>query len=113
MGSDETYTRHLSRICSQLEDLSSEILKKLKSYISDETVHAAVITIPAEFKVTATSDQKAGELAGLAIVNCCKSLWLQPWPLQRMVNSRMASSWCLISVEERSTARLWFAKMAT
>ena len=44
-------------------------MKKLKSYISDETVHAAVITIPAEFPIKAQQATKeAGKLAGFT--NC-------------------------------------------
>ena len=68
MGSDETYTPDISpEFAHSSEDLSSEILKKLKSYISDETVHAAVITIPAEFKVPQQqATKKAGELAGFS-----------------------------------------------
>ena len=70
MGSDEAYTPDISpEFAHSSEDLSSEILKKLKSYISDETVHAAVITIPAEFKVAQQqATKKAGELAGFS--NC-------------------------------------------
>ena len=63
------YTDISPEFAHSSEDLSSEILKKLKSYISDETVHAAVITIPAEFKVAQQqATKKAGELAGFS--NC-------------------------------------------
>ena len=70
MGSDETYTPDISQeFAHSSEDLSSEVLKKLKSYITDETVHAAVITIPADFKVPQQqATKKAGELAGFS--NC-------------------------------------------
>ena len=49
MGTDEVYSPDNApekRLNS--DELSSEILKKLKGFIADETVHAAVITIPAE-----------------------------------------------------------------
>jgi molecular chaperone DnaK len=47
------------------EEFSSEILKKLKSFIRDEEVNSIVVTVPAMFKqhqIDAT--QKAAELAG-------------------------------------------------
>lgn len=48
------------------EQLSAEVLKKLKDCIQDEPVHAAVITIPAEFKgAQQQATLKAAELAGL------------------------------------------------
>lgn len=48
------------------EELSAEVLKKLKSFISDEAINSAVITVPAMF----TSNQKeatvrAAKLAGI------------------------------------------------
>ena len=48
------------------EQLSSEVLKKLKSYIQDESIKSAVITIPAMFNDNQKSaTQKAAELAGI------------------------------------------------
>jgi molecular chaperone DnaK len=70
MGTDERYAPDIAPdVSMSSEQLSAEILKKLKSYISDETVHAAVITIPAEFSVKQQqATKKAGELAGFT--NC-------------------------------------------
>ena len=66
MGTDETYVPDIApETCMNSEQLSAEVLKKLKSYVSDETVHAAVITIPAHFEVQQQqATQRAGELAG-------------------------------------------------
>ena len=70
MGTDERYTTDVASENSKTsEELSAEILKKLKGYIADETVRAAVITIPAEFSVKQQqATKKAGELAGFT--NC-------------------------------------------
>jgi molecular chaperone DnaK len=47
------------------EELSSEVLKKLKSYITDEDMRAVVITVPAKFKGFQTdATMKAARLAG-------------------------------------------------
>lgn len=65
MGTDKTY--HSTNISKDLtsEELSAEVLKRLKEYVSDENINAAVITVPAAFKnnqIDAT--RKAAELAG-------------------------------------------------
>lgn len=65
MGSDKKY--HSSNLNKELssEELSAEILKYLKSFIQDEPVNAAIITVPAAFKsnqIDAT--RKAAQLAG-------------------------------------------------
>ena len=50
MGTDKKYfSSNLEKEMSS-EDLSAEILKTLKSFIKDENVNAAVITVPAAFK---------------------------------------------------------------
>lgn len=50
MGTDKKYfSSYLERELSS-EELSAEILKTLKSFIKDENVNAAVITVPAAFK---------------------------------------------------------------
>ena len=67
MGTDKNY------FCSNLErdftseELSSEVLKKLKSFVTDESFNSVVVTVPAKF----TSNQKdatlrAAELAGFS-----------------------------------------------
>lgn len=49
------------------EELSAEVLKKLKSYILDETIQSAVITVPAKFRQNQlNATQTAAELAGFA-----------------------------------------------
>lgn len=48
------------------EQLSAEVLKALKSFIDDETVSAAVITIPAKFKADQiAATKRAAQLAGI------------------------------------------------
>ena len=47
------------------EEFSSEVLKKLRSFVNDEEIHSVIITVPAMFKqhqIDAT--QRAAELAG-------------------------------------------------
>lgn len=65
MGTDKKYfssnlDKHLSS-----EELSAEVLKTLKSFVTDEAVNAVVITVPAAFKnnqIDAT--RRAAKLAG-------------------------------------------------
>lgn len=58
MGTDKSYP------CSNLdteftsEELSAEVLKKLKSFITDESIHSIVVTVPAKF----TTNQKDATL---------------------------------------------------
>ena len=52
------------------EELSAEVLKTLKSFVTDEAVNAVVITVPAAFKnnqIDAT--RRAAKLAGLLVAN--------------------------------------------
>ena len=66
MGTDEQYSPAIEPdpVWSS-EQLSAEVLKKLKDCVNDETVHAAVITIPAEFKgAQQQATLQAAELAG-------------------------------------------------
>ena len=65
MGTDHKYESSYMERNYSSEDLSAEILKKLRSYIRDEEVSSVVITVPAMFKqnqIDAT--QRAAELAG-------------------------------------------------
>ena len=66
MGTDEKYSPAFQpEPAWTSEQLSAEVLKKLKSCVNDETVHAAIITIPAEFKAAQQqATLKAAELAG-------------------------------------------------
>ena len=69
MGTSHTYE------CSNMdkeftsEELSAEILKKLKSFIEDEDVHSVVITVPAKFTNPQNeATMKAAKLAGFSHV---------------------------------------------
>lgn len=61
----EYYSSNMGRGYTS-EELSAEVLKTLKSFITDEQVDAAVITIPAKFKADQISATKrAAEQAGI------------------------------------------------
>ncbi|MCH8487775.1 MAG: Hsp70 family protein [Candidatus Cyclonatronum sp.] len=65
MGTDKKY--HSTYVDKDFtsEELSAEVLKRLKEYVQDENINAAVITVPAAFKnnqIDAT--RRAGKLAG-------------------------------------------------
>lgn len=65
MGTDHQYNSSNMQRSYTSEELSAEVLKKLKGYIRDEEVTSAVITVPAMFsqgQLDAT--QRAAELAG-------------------------------------------------
>lgn len=66
MGTDTLY--HSSNMDQDFtsEQLSAEVLKALKSYITDETVTSAVITVPAKFTVNQkTATMNAARAAGI------------------------------------------------
>jgi len=66
MGTDKKYHSSYVNKDFSSEELSAEILKRLKEYVQDENINAAVITVPAAFKnnqIDAT--RRAGKLAGL------------------------------------------------
>lgn len=69
MGTEaQFFSTHMNRSYSP-EELSAEVLKKLKSYISDEQVNASIITIPMrfeQFQVDAT--RRAAQLAGFQYI---------------------------------------------
>ena len=50
MGTDKKY--HSSNIDKEFssEELSSEILKRMKEYVNDDKINAIVVTVPAAFK---------------------------------------------------------------
>lgn len=66
MGTDKiSYSSNMDASYSP-EQLSAEVLKTLKSFISDENVSAAVITIPAKFKADQiAATKRAAQLAGI------------------------------------------------
>jgi molecular chaperone DnaK len=65
MGTDKKYHSTYVNKGFSSEELSSEVLKRLKEYVQEENINAAVITVPAAFKnnqIDAT--RRAGKLAG-------------------------------------------------
>ena len=72
MGSDKSYfSSHMDKEYSS-EELSAEILKTLKSFVSDESIQSAIVTVPAKF----TSNQKDATVraASLASISHCELL---------------------------------------
>lgn len=77
MGTDKVY--HSKNMADKglkadysSEELSAEVLKALKSFITDETVSSVVITVPAKFAVNQkTATKQAAKLAGF---NHCELL---------------------------------------
>ena len=67
MGTEKKYySSNMERDYSS-EELSSEVLKYLKSFTQDDKFKSVVITIPANFSVNQESaTKKAGELAGFS-----------------------------------------------
>ena len=65
MGTNQTYkSSYLGKSLSP-EELSAEVLKKLKSFVLDENVSNAVITVPAKFTLLQkTATLEAAKLAG-------------------------------------------------
>lgn len=65
MGTTHTYESTNMNKSFSSEELSAEVLKKLKSYILDENVNSVVITVPAKFlNPQKEATLKAAELAG-------------------------------------------------
>jgi molecular chaperone DnaK len=65
MGTDYKYESSYMERSYSSEELSAEVLKKLRSYVRDEEIGSVVITVPAMFKqnqIDAT--QRAAEIAG-------------------------------------------------
>jgi molecular chaperone DnaK len=65
MGTDKKYNSTYVGKEFTSEELSAEVLKRLKEYVQEENINAAVITVPAAFKnnqIDAT--RRAGKLAG-------------------------------------------------
>ena len=66
MGLDTPHeVKNMGRSYSS-EELSAEVLKTLKSFVSDDTIEAAVITIPAKFKAPEiAATMRAAKLSGI------------------------------------------------
>ena len=68
MGNSTKYYSDSDKELSS-EELSSEVLKTLRSYVKEEVVKSAIITIPAAFEMNQiNATKKAAELAGLEYV---------------------------------------------
>lgn len=66
MGSDKTYFSSYMDASYSSEQLSAEVLKALKSFVGEENVSSAVITIPAKFKADQiAATKRAARLAGI------------------------------------------------
>lgn len=65
MGTDKKYFSSHMEIEYSSEDLSAEVLKGLKSYITDENIKSVVVTVPAKFTVNQKdATLRAAKLAG-------------------------------------------------
>lgn len=65
MGTDKIYHSSYMDKDFSSEELSAEVLKTLKSFITDENIHSVVITVPAKFDVNQkTATLEAAKLAG-------------------------------------------------
>lgn len=65
MGTNQVYESSYLEKTLTSEDLSAEVLKALKSFITDETFRSVVITVPAKFTVNQkTATIEAAKLAG-------------------------------------------------
>ena len=68
MGTDAKYVTDFGKEFTS-EELSAEVLKKLKSFVLDEDVNSAIITIPAAFKMNQIdATRRAAEMAGFQYV---------------------------------------------
>ena len=69
MGSDKMYPSSFMEKDFSSEELSSELLKKLKSFVTDEEFKSVIITVPAMFNDNQkAATARAGELAGFSQV---------------------------------------------
>ena len=72
MGTDTIYHSSFMERAYSSEELSAEVLKTLKSFVTDENVSSVVITVPAKFTVgQKTATMEAAKLAGF---NKCELL---------------------------------------
>lgn len=72
MGTDKKYSCANAGRAFTSEELSAEVLKALKSFVLDDTINAAVVTVPAKFTVNQkTATLEAAKLAG---IQCCRLL---------------------------------------
>lgn len=65
MGTDRIYNSSNMNKGFSSEELSSEVLKKLKSFITDEEIKSVIITVPAKFTINQKdATARAAKLAG-------------------------------------------------
>ena len=65
MGTDETFPSSFLGKDLKPEELSAEVLKTLKSFVTDEVVNAVVVTVPAMFKINQKdATMRAARMAG-------------------------------------------------
>lgn len=72
MGTDEIFQSSYLGKDLKPEELSAEVLKTLKSFVTDETINAVVVTVPAMFKINQKdATMRAAKMAGF---NHCELL---------------------------------------
>ena len=65
MGTDQLFSSSFMEKDFKPEELSSEVLKTLKSFVTDEVVNSVVITVPAMFKINQKdATMRAAKMAG-------------------------------------------------
>jgi molecular chaperone DnaK len=66
MGTDETYYSPNADQSFNSEQLSAEVLKKLRSFVTDEDFQSAIVTVPAKFDIgQKDATLRAAKLAGI------------------------------------------------
>ena len=66
MATDTKYSSSYMERSFSSEELSAEVLKTLKSYVTDENISSAIITVPAKFTVIQkTATLEAAKMSGL------------------------------------------------
>ncbi len=73
MGTATTFeSKNMGGRCYSSEELSAEVLKALKSFVQDDEVRSAIITVPAKFSQNQKdATMRAAKLAGF---DCCELL---------------------------------------
>lgn len=104
MGSSTQYmSSYMGRGFSS-EELSAEVLKTLRSFITEESITSAVITIPAKFKQTRLQQQnELQHWRVLHIANSCRSLLLPLWHTGLVQPKKTAIGWYSTLVAELLT----------
>ena len=78
MGTNTRYHSSFMDRDYSSEELSAEVLKTLKSFVSDENISSVVITVPAKFTVNQkTATMEAAELAGFKKCELLQELTLE------------------------------------